>query len=59
MGWTASFLVAAVLCVIGAILWLFVQPEAQLRVPGYGTEETSDDEEVRRSTSRLGAVDVS
>jgi ACS family glucarate transporter-like MFS transporter len=27
-GWTSSFLVAAVLCVIGGILWLAVAPEA-------------------------------
>jgi ACS family glucarate transporter-like MFS transporter len=58
MGWTASFLVAAVLCIVGAFLWLFVQPEAQLGVAASVPQGTSDDEEVRRSTSRLG-VDVS
>lgn len=29
-GWTASFLVAAGLCVIGALAWLMVDPERQL-----------------------------
>jgi ACS family glucarate transporter-like MFS transporter len=29
-GWTASFLLAAALCVVGAIAWLFVDPEASL-----------------------------
>jgi ACS family glucarate transporter-like MFS transporter len=29
-GWTASFLVAAALCALGAIAWLFVNPEATL-----------------------------
>lgn len=26
-GWTASFLVAAALCVLGATAWAFVRPE--------------------------------
>jgi ACS family glucarate transporter-like MFS transporter len=30
-GWTASFLVAAALCVIGALCWLFVDPSKKLR----------------------------
>ncbi len=30
LGWTASFLVAAALCVVGAIAWLFVDPSASL-----------------------------
>jgi ACS family glucarate transporter-like MFS transporter len=29
-GWTASFLVAAALCVIGAVAWLFVNPQKAL-----------------------------
>ena len=34
-GWTASFLVASGLCALGALLWLLVDPEAQLAVkPG-------------------------
>jgi ACS family glucarate transporter-like MFS transporter len=31
-GWTASFLVAAGLCAVGSLLWLLVDPEAQLAV---------------------------
>ncbi len=31
-GWTASFLVAAGLCAMGSLLWLLVDPEAQLAV---------------------------
>jgi ACS family glucarate transporter-like MFS transporter len=30
-GWTASFLTAAVLCVLGSLTWLLVNPDAQLR----------------------------
>lgn len=29
-GWTASFMVAASLCVVGSLAWLFVNPERQL-----------------------------
>jgi len=29
-GWTASFLVAASLCVLGSVAWLFVNPEREL-----------------------------
>ncbi|MGH9726058.1 MAG: MFS transporter [Candidatus Acidiferrales bacterium] len=29
-GWTASFLVAAVLCVLGALAWLLVDPRRDL-----------------------------
>jgi ACS family glucarate transporter-like MFS transporter len=29
-GWTASFLLAAALCVVGAVAWLLVDPEASL-----------------------------
>lgn len=29
-GWTASFLVAAALCVLGSVAWLFVDPQRQL-----------------------------
>jgi len=35
-GWTASFLVAAVLCFVGAASWLVVDPERSL-MPGQGT----------------------
>jgi ACS family glucarate transporter-like MFS transporter len=31
-GWTTSFLVAAALCLVGAVSWLFVDPSRQLRV---------------------------
>lgn len=30
-GWTTSFLVAAALCVIGAVCWIFVDPSKKLR----------------------------
>jgi MFS transporter, ACS family, glucarate transporter len=30
LGWTASFLVAAGLCALGAVAWIFVHPEATL-----------------------------
>jgi ACS family glucarate transporter-like MFS transporter len=29
-GWTASFLVAAALCVVGALAWLLVDPKRRL-----------------------------
>jgi ACS family glucarate transporter-like MFS transporter len=29
-GWTASFLVAAGLCAVGALAWIFVNPERSL-----------------------------
>jgi dipeptide/tripeptide permease len=29
-GWTASFLVAAALCLLGAVAWLFVDPQRKL-----------------------------
>jgi ACS family glucarate transporter-like MFS transporter len=40
LGWTASFLVAAALCVVGAIAWLFVDPSASLTNPGITHSET-------------------
>jgi dipeptide/tripeptide permease len=40
LGWTASFLVAAALCVVGAIAWLFVDPSASLTNPGINHSET-------------------
>ncbi len=40
-GWTASFLVAAALCVVGSLAWLMVDPERQLAA---------------RSTEVVGAV---
>ena len=30
LGWTASFLVAAAFCALGAVIWIFVDPEASL-----------------------------
>jgi MFS transporter, ACS family, glucarate transporter len=32
-GWTSAFMVAAVLCVVGSLAWLAVNPERQLRGP--------------------------
>jgi ACS family glucarate transporter-like MFS transporter len=32
-GWTASFLVAASLCVVGSLAWLMVDPDRKLTVP--------------------------
>lgn len=32
-GWTASFLVAAALCAVGALLWIVVNPENSLTIP--------------------------
>ena len=32
-GWTASFVVAAVVCLIGAVAWIFVDPFHVLRLP--------------------------
>ncbi len=32
-GWTASFMVAAGLCVVGSLAWLFVDPARQLSAP--------------------------
>jgi MFS transporter, ACS family, glucarate transporter len=37
-GWTASFLVAAGLCVLGALAWLLVDPERKLIAPPTRTE---------------------
>lgn len=36
-GWTSSFLVAAVLCFVGAACWLVVNPERSLVAPASGT----------------------
>jgi len=50
-GWTASFLVAAALCVTGAIAWLFVDPSRILvpaSVPGIEVE-IAEPSETRRS----------
>ena len=33
-GWTASFLVAAGVCLVGAVLWIFVDPHHQIKVEG-------------------------
>jgi ACS family glucarate transporter-like MFS transporter len=32
LGWTPSFLVAAGLCILGAIAWFFINPNARLGV---------------------------
>ena len=39
LGWTASFLVAAALCVAGSLAWLFVNPESRLAKPRLGASE--------------------
>jgi len=36
-GWTTSFLVAAALCLVGAVSWLVVDPSRQLKVMSAGT----------------------
>jgi ACS family glucarate transporter-like MFS transporter len=38
-GWTASFLVAAGLCVVGSVAWLFVDPARQLSAPDERAKE--------------------
>ena len=39
-GWTASFVVAAALCAVGALAWIFVRPERELnRTPETATAE--------------------
>jgi MFS transporter, ACS family, glucarate transporter len=55
-GWTTSFLVAAGLCVVGALSWLVVDPTRQLRVSGADagavqihSSEHSSDQSGRRS----------
>jgi ACS family glucarate transporter-like MFS transporter len=49
-GWTASFLVAAALCVTGAIAWLFVDPSRILVPAGAPAEvEIPEPSEPRRS----------
>ncbi len=40
-GWTTSFLVAAGLCVVGALSWLAVDPSRQLRVSSAGAVPTT------------------
>ena len=37
-GWTASIMVAAVLCLAGSLSWLLVNPDA--RIPAAPVEET-------------------
>jgi ACS family glucarate transporter-like MFS transporter len=37
-GWTASFMVAATLCLVGAVAWLFVDPERALRKSSLSTK---------------------
>jgi ACS family glucarate transporter-like MFS transporter len=45
-GWTASFLVAAVLCALGALAWLVVDPEQVL-----STFDTSNSDSVQDLSS--------
>src|SRR4029077_8696520 len=53
-GWTASFLVAAVLCLIGAAAWLAVDPTRILEV----TRAQGVSEMQRLSSSRVTSVDA-
>jgi ACS family glucarate transporter-like MFS transporter len=39
-GWTASFLTAAVLCFLGALAWLVVDPQKALEVDSPSTKTT-------------------
>lgn len=53
-GWTASFLVAAALCFLGATCWLVVNPERSLVVPAYackldGLGTSKNNDSVRKS----------
>ena len=52
-GWTASFLVAAALCVLGALAWLLVDPSRALAV----TEKAAP--ELGRQGDVLPALDTS
>lgn len=54
-GWTASFLVAAALCVVGAVAWVLVDPEARLVEPRNGQTAPSA---VRDNVSAASAKDV-
>ena len=66
-GWTASFLVAAALCMVGALSWLFVDPARQLTsAPLDGTtqqiqslQHISDQPSTGWKTEVIGAQDVS
>ncbi len=61
-GWTTSFLVAAGLCVVGALSWLVVDPSRQLRVslPNAGTVQLQSPKCMSdQSASRLHAVRAS
>jgi MFS transporter, ACS family, glucarate transporter len=42
-GWTASFLVAAGLCAVGALAWIFVNPERSLIAKSDAARSLSDD----------------
>ena len=41
LGWTASFLVAASLCVVGSLAWLMVDPERKLAGPARPAERSA------------------
>lgn len=45
-GWTASFLVAAALCLVGAVSWLAVNPERSLVLPSSVESEAVREHEV-------------
>jgi MFS transporter, ACS family, glucarate transporter len=62
LGWTTSFLVAAGLCLVGAMSWLFVDPSRQLRVPtadartvAIQSSEFMSDLSASRSTVRVSS----
>src|SRR5580692_5851558 len=52
-GWTTSFLVAAGLCVVGALSWLVVDPTRQLRVSA-GDAATVRTQTSKRMSDRAG-----
>jgi MFS transporter, ACS family, glucarate transporter len=61
-GWTTSFLVAAGLCVVGALSWLVVDPTRQLGIPGAGvgavqlqSSKCMTDQSGDRSPARAGS----
>jgi len=62
-GWTTSFLVAAALCLVGAVSWLVVDPSRQLKVmpahagpvPLQSSKRMSDQPEVRSPVGRASS----
>ena len=47
-GWTASFMVAAALCVLGALSWLLVNPLNTLTEVALGTEQQSREDNLHK-----------